>query len=169
MLSEQLRAAPLLRWAGCFGVEEGDVRDGVRAVRHAAALLDAPGRAVWLFPQGAQRPQWERPLGFRPGAALVARRASDAGLAHAVVPVSFHYELGERERPEAWVLIGEPLSLSPADPQEVTRLLEAAVLRGLDELQRRVLSRDPPQSLWPEPGRLGEGAASRLLSRWLRA
>ena len=164
MLAGQLRAAPLLRWAGCFGLEQDDIRDGVRAIRHAASLLDTPGRAVRIFPQGAQRPQWMRPLLFQPGAALVSRTARAAGHSHAVVPISLHYELGERERPEAWVRIGEPMAGARSDPHAETQALEQAVRAGLDELQLRVLSGERPRSLWPGPARLGEGMASRLLA-----
>lgn len=166
MLAAQLRNAPLLRWAGCFGVEEGDARDGLRAVRHAAALLDRPGRAVWLFPQGAQRPGWFRPLGFRPGAALVARRAREAGRPFHAVPISLHYELGEREQPEAWVQVGAPLPLGLGDPREETAALEAAVSAGLEVLRARVLAGEAPPGLWPAPVRLGEGPAARLLARF---
>lgn len=155
MRAEPLRQAPLLRWAGCFGLEAGDPRDGARVVRHAAALLDRPGRAVWVFPQGAQRPQWERPLGFSRGFELIARRAPRALL----VPLSLHYELCEREQPEAWVHFGPPVS----DPSK----LEAAVTSGLDALMARVRAGPPVPSLWPEPRRLGEGPASRLLARVL--
>jgi 1-acyl-sn-glycerol-3-phosphate acyltransferase len=156
MRAPQLRAAPLLRWAGCFGLEPDDPKDGARAVRHAASLLDRPGRVVWVFPQGAQRPQWVRPLGLSRGFELIARRAPQAAL----LPLSLHYEVGEREQPEAWVCFGAPLG-APA-------LLEESITAGLELLQQRISAGPPPAGLWPEPERLGEGAASRLLARLLR-
>lgn len=151
-----LRGAPILRWAGAFGVEEGDPRDGARAIRYAARFLDRPGRAVWIFPQGRQRPQWERPLLFRGGAASIARRAPGAAL----VPFALHYELGERERPEAWIHFGAPLS----DP----RALESAVEEGLARVRAAILAGAFAPSLLPARRRLGEGPASRLLARAVR-
>ena len=153
MRADQLRAAPLLRWAGAFGVED-EPRDRARALRWSVRFLDRPGRALWLFPQGALRPQWQRPLGFQRGADLIAR-ASGAP----VVPVSLHYELSERERPEAWVQIGEPVA-----PEG----LEAAIERGLDEIRSRIASGRAPTSSWPAPARLGEGIFTRALAVMVR-
>ena len=159
MLASQLRRHPQLAWIGAFGAEE-DARDGARALRHAARLLDRPGRAVWLFPQGRQRPQWARPLGFKGGAALLARRVPGA----AVVPVALHYELGERERPEAWLRFGPPMA-----PGFSTDALEAAVELQLFELARAVLEGCDVPSLFALPRRLGEGPASRALARLVRS
>lgn len=155
MRADKLREAPLLRWAGCFGLTRADPKDGARAVRHAAGLLDRPGRVVWVFPQGEQRPQWQRPLGFLRGHELIARRAPQA----VVLPMALHYEVGEREQPEAWVWFGAPVEAARA---------EEAVTAGLEEVQARIAAKDIPQSLWREPSRLGEGAASRLLARLAR-
>jgi 1-acyl-sn-glycerol-3-phosphate acyltransferase len=129
MRADQLRRAPLLRWAGATGVEE-DALDGARALRFGARFLDRPGRALWLFPQGRLRPQWARPLGFREGAGFIARRSGAT-----LLPVSIHYEPGEREQPEAWVRIG-----APTDPAG----LERAVEQGLDEIRARILAGTAP-------------------------
>lgn len=153
MRADQLRRAPLLRWAGATGVAE-DALDGARALRFAARFLDRPGRALWLFPQGRLRPQWARPLGFREGAAFIARRSGAT-----LLPVSIHYEPCEREQPEAWVRVGPP-----AGPEA----LERAVEEGLDEICARILAGRAPESLWPAPARLGEGLFSRLAARALR-
>lgn len=153
MRADQLRRAPLLRWAGAIGVDD-DARDGARALRFAARFLDRPGRALWLFPQGRLRPQWARPLDFRGGAGFIARRSGAT-----LLPVSLHYEPGEREQPEAWVRIGPPTG--PAS-------LERAVEQGLDAIRARILDGAGPASQWPAPARLGEGLFSRLAARALR-
>ncbi len=154
MRADQLRRAPLLRWAGATGVDD-DALDGARALRFGARFLDRPGRALWLFPQGELRPQWARPLGFREGAGFIARRSGAT-----LLPVSIHYEAGEREQPEAWVRIGPPTNAAS---------LEGAVEQGLDEIRARILADSaPPESLWPAPPRLGEGVFSRLAARAMR-
>lgn len=160
MRADQLRAAPLLRWAGAFGVED-DPRDRALALRWSARFLDRPGRGLWIFPQGALRPQWQRPLGFQRGAALIAR-ASGA----LAVPVSLQYELSEREQPEAWVQIGDPIEAALLE--ETPSLLESAVTRGLDQLAERIASGALPESPWPAPARLGEGLFTRALAAVLR-
>ncbi|MBS2021940.1 MAG: lysophospholipid acyltransferase family protein [Deltaproteobacteria bacterium] len=162
MLASELRKAPFLRWLGCFGVEAGDPRDGARAILHAARLLDRPGRALWLFPQGAQRPQWQRPLAFQRGAEVVASRVEHE--AFAVVPVSLHYELGEAEAPEVWVRLGPPATSTPRVAD-----LERSVQQGLDELTQRISAGIPLASQWPSRERLGQGVASRALARLLGA
>ena len=159
MLASQLQAMPMLRHAGGVGVDLADPRDGARAIRLAARLLDRPGRALWLFPQGAQRPQWARPLGFRRGAELIARLAPGA----LVVPVALHYELSEGERPEAHVALGELLPRGAPIEQ-----LEAAVVELLEGIKGGILAGAPAPSIWERPRRLGQGPASRLLSALLR-
>ena len=154
MRADQLRKAPLLRWVGAVGVED-DPRDGARAVRLAVRFLDRPGRALWIFPQGTLRPQWQRPLGFRGGAELIARRSGAV-----VLPVSLQYELGEGEQPEAWVRVGEPA---------LPGRLEEEVARGLDALCARIAESRALPSLWPAPRRLGQGIFARVAARALRA
>ncbi len=153
MRADQLRNAPLLRWAGATGVEDSAL-DGARALRFAVRFLDRPGRALWLFPQGRLRPQWARPLGFRGGADLIARRSGAI-----LLPVSLHYEVGEREQPEAWVRVGPPTDGNS---------LEHAVEQGLDAIRARILSGGAPAGLWPAPARLGEGIFSQIAARVLR-
>ena len=96
---------------------------------------------------------WERPLEFQRGVELIARRAPQAAL----LPLSLHYEVGEQ--PEVWVRLGAPV--------DAPEKLEDAVAAGLDLLKDRVRGGPPLPGLWPEPQRLGEGPATRLLARLL--
>ncbi len=116
-----LRRLPWLRSVGALALDRGGLaaRAGLRA---AAAVLDRPGRAVWIFPQGRQRPPWLRPLGIRPGVGLVAR-ASGAP----IVPVALTYTFREGDRPAALVHLGSPV---PADR------LEEALVAGLEVVDR---------------------------------
>ncbi len=43
-----------------------------------------------------------------------------------------------------------------------------SITAGLQQVQQRLSSGAPPVGLWPEPARLGEGPAGRLLARLLR-
>jgi 1-acyl-sn-glycerol-3-phosphate acyltransferase len=132
-----LRRLPFFGKVGAFGVDRGDPADGARALHYAAGLLDRPGRLVWIFPQGRERPITERPLVFRPGSAEVARLARRAR----VLPVGLRYELGEDERPVAWVSIGAPLDAAGTRPLEVTAaraLQEDAVAAELDRIDAAI-------------------------------
>ncbi len=130
MDASNLRKLPFFSRIGAFGVDLDDPADGARALRYAARLLrGGPGRMVAVFAQGRERPVTERPLGFRPGSAELARLAPGAR----VVPFALRYEMQGDEKPHAYVAFGAPLGAE----RSVARAREAqegAVTRLLDEL-----------------------------------
>ncbi|HEU4405854.1 MAG TPA: lysophospholipid acyltransferase family protein [Polyangiaceae bacterium] len=131
MDASNLRKLPFFSRIGAFGVDLGDPADGARALRYAARLLrgGGPRRMVAVFPQGSERPVTERPLGFRPGSAELARLAPAAG----VLPFALRYEMQAEEKPNAYVAFGAPLG--PERSVAAARAAqEAAVARLLDEL-----------------------------------
>lgn len=105
MDAANLRRLPFFAKVGAFGVDRGSRRDGAEATRYAVSLLDRPGRLVWIFAQGEERPLHE-PLRFLGGAARVAVRAPET----TVLPVGLAYGFGAVEAPEVFVGIGSPLS-----------------------------------------------------------
>lgn len=88
----------------------------------AAAHLVGPGRALWIFPQGRQRPEQLRPLEFKGGVATLARLSGAA-----VLPIGLRYAMLESPAPAAVVRVGAPLELPSAAEVEaaVTALLDA--------------------------------------------
>lgn len=131
MDAKNLRRLPFFGLVGAFGVDLGVPEDGARAIRYAAKLLDRPGRVVWIFAQGRERPVTARPLGFRGGTAEIARVARRA----AVVPVALRYEHGARPAPDVYVSFGAPMERATSRDAEVARLAqEAAVTAELDAL-----------------------------------
>lgn len=129
MDADNLRRLPFFAMVGAFGVDPASPSDGASAMRYAARLLDAPGRMVWVFPQGRERPVTERPLGFRPGSAEVARVARCV-----TVPIGLRYEHRGHERPELLMSIGEPLPWTK-DVAGARAAHEAAVTARLDRLE----------------------------------
>ncbi len=136
MLAKNLAERFFFARAGGFGVDTDRAGDGAAGIRHAASLLDRPGRAVWIFPQGREQPQDKRPLGFARGAGVVHRLAPEAR----VVPVGIVYRFGGHERPELWVSFGTSRGTS-------TRQLEADVTHELDRIAEVVAGPEPT----PEP------------------
>jgi 1-acyl-sn-glycerol-3-phosphate acyltransferase len=119
---------PFLGRIGAFGVDRRDPADGPAVIAYAAALLDRPGRAVWVFPQGRERPVTERPLAFRRGSAEIARSA-----AAVTVPLALRYEFGGTERPQLLVDIGPPVA-PEGDVETLRARQEAAVTEALERI-----------------------------------
>lgn len=108
----QLARFPFFRWAGAFSVNRGSPRAAAASVSYAAELLRAaPGRLLWIFPQGRLLPQDHRPLRIERGAAAIARRSGGATL----WPVALRYEFGARQRPDALVRLGVPHRVDALD------------------------------------------------------
>jgi len=98
--AETLVQNPWMRHAGVIPLRGGlALRDSVREV---AEFLDRPRRVAWFFPQGRQRPDSVRPLGFHGGVRLFS------GIAPAL-PVALAYAFREVEIPAAMLDVGAPL------------------------------------------------------------
>ncbi len=129
MDAKNLHRLPFFARVGAFGVDLRDATDGAAAIRYAAKLLDRPGRLVWLFPQGRERPVTARPLGFLGGSAAIARVARRA----VTLPVAIRYEHGPTERPNLYVAIGQ--AIPPERNLTLARdRQEAAVERALAQI-----------------------------------
>ena len=172
MDARNLRRLPFFARVGAFGVDLDQPRDGARAVRYARRLLDRPGRAVFVFPQGAERPSSWRPLRFRAGAAAIARGAPDAR----VVPMALRYEHAGDERPHLLVAFGAPLEAPPPGEAEgATRgraleagvaAQEAAVEALLGAIDQRLESREGARTLHRFTPSWWATASERVLA-WL--
>ncbi len=161
---ENLGRFPIFTRLGGVPLDRERPRAGLRL---AAGLLDRPRRALWIFPQGHERPPHLRPLGFRRGVSILARLAPSDAL---VVPVGIHYAFREGHYPAALVSMGAGI-----DPREVAqadgvRRLEGAVERELARIDRELEGTEP--GFVPiVPSRLrrpDRGAGARLLDRLLR-
>ncbi|AKT37314.1 uncharacterized protein CMC5_014460 [Chondromyces crocatus] len=170
MDAKNLRRLPFFAKVGAFGVDLESPADGAAAIKYAVKLLDRPGRAVWVFPQGRERPAGERPLGFRPGAAEIARVARRAR----VVPVGLRYELGAEEQPKLYVSFGAPVA-ALRDAVTGRRVQEQAVEAELDRIHEALCAvADGGEGLaaFARVHRAKESAVGplleRLLAHWTR-
>lgn len=136
MEARNLRRFPFLGRVGGFGVERDVPGDGGRAIAYGAALLDRPGRVVWVFPQGREAPRHRRPLVFKRGAAVMAAAAP---IPARWVPVAVDYVFGATERPTVWMSFGTPHDGSPGADADVSAGVQAAaVARELERIAAAV-------------------------------
>lgn len=137
MDARNLERLPFFGKVGAFGVDLGDPRDGARAIRYAASLLTERNRLVWIFPQGRERPVTARPLGFHPGSGAIARLARGA----VTIAGGLRYEMGNTQRPSAWVSFSEPLARA-RNHDEARDAQEAMVTSELARIDRALVDGD---------------------------
>jgi 1-acyl-sn-glycerol-3-phosphate acyltransferase len=144
MDAKNLRRLPFFAKIGAFGVDLDEPRDGARALRYAARLLDRPGRMVLVFPQGRERPITARPLDFRPGSGELSRLCRRA----ATIPYAVRYEMGADEKPVIWAKIQPELpAFRRAD--EARAAQEASVTEALDAIDRTLITGDDEDAFTP--------------------
>jgi 1-acyl-sn-glycerol-3-phosphate acyltransferase len=167
MNAANLRRFPFLGRVGGVGVEPDDAEDGRQVITYLTQLLKTRGRLVWIFPQGQEQRGRHAMDEFKPGAAIICKKAPATRL----IPVGLRYEFGATEHPEIFVAIGEPLppsfsirSQRQAQQQAVEKLLEQ-----IDErLRHGPDAADSFELLWQKkPSRMSL-VAQNLLSRLTR-
>lgn len=146
---------------GALPLARDDALAARRQLLTATRLLDQPGRALWIFPQGEQRPAHLRPLGFRAGVRLLMNQAHCP-----VVPVAITPIWRNRPEPALFIHLGAPVSPS-TEKSAVVRSLEESVAAGLARLDVLAAGDVPlPPALLRGSGRSAEdGIAAWLLAR----
>lgn len=122
MDAANLDRLPFFRWLGAMPIDRSGRARARSGLRDAAAWLDRPGRSLWVFPQGRQRPAHLRPLGLERGTELITR-ASGA----TIIPVALNYGFREHDCPAAVACFGGPLDPAPT----LLAALEPALADGL--------------------------------------
>lgn len=126
MDARNLRKLRFLGWLGALPLDRSSPERSRECLQSAAELLDRPGRNIWIFPQGRQRPAHLRPLDLKHGVQLMHDH-NPVG----VVAVSIGYVFLERDRPAAMVRFSEPID---AGGDDLLPAVEAAMLDGLDRI-----------------------------------
>lgn len=157
MDKRSLDRLPFMGALGALPLDRSSRETAEADLAAAAALLDRPGRAVWIYPQGRQRPHHVRPLGYRRGVERLAR-ASGA----AVLPLALAYPFGDPPQPEAHARFGTPLD--PKAP-DLAAHIEAETASLLDAVDAAFLAGAPPERLLSRArGKSPEGGlGARLL------
>lgn len=163
MDAQGLARYPFFAWVGALPLHRGPAKRTLLEMRAASALLDRPGRALWIFPQGRQRAPHLRPFELQPGV-LWLSRASGAR----VVPLALSYAYRRASEPSILASFGAPL---PAGAPSLLRDLEAQWSDALGRIDRFVdraqgdFAAALPSRLCPEHG---VPAAGRALAWWSR-
>jgi 1-acyl-sn-glycerol-3-phosphate acyltransferase len=162
MDAANLRRLPFFGWAGAIPLDRSSPIASRRGLKNAAEILTHPGRSVWVFPQGRQRPSWLRPLDLRPGVRLLARLSGAR-----VIPVSLTYAFREAPQPSAVVRFGTPLE---PRRQDLMAAIEERIVEGLVENDRFIESGEGYTPLvQPRGQRREDGVGARLLVHFGRS
>lgn len=165
MDAQNLRRLPFFRWLGAIELARGDDAGSYHDLMRSLQLLSAPGRALWLFPQGRQRPPHIRPLALQSGVALLAQQSRLP-----IVPVSISYAYLDAPKPRIVIHFNQAIdSFASTEKEHVPwrrslYMLESRIVAGLDANDRFVvdnqgdyrplLDRDAPSTDTPAGARL---------------
>ena len=126
MDARNLRGLPFLGWVGALPLDRSSHERSRQCLESCAALLDRPGRAMWIFPQGRQRPAHLRPLDLRHGVQTLHEHAPVD-----VVAVSVNYVFLERDRPAALIRFATPHAGAEVAGAALLSAVEHDLLDGL--------------------------------------
>lgn len=126
MDATNLRTLPFMGWVGALPLDRSSHERSRQSLEASADLLDRPGRALWIFPQGRQRPAHLRPLDLKPGIGILCDRNPVD-----VVAVSVNYLFLERDRPAAVVRFSAPVASSDIAGPSLLPTVENLILGGL--------------------------------------
>lgn len=135
MDAQNLSRLPFFGWVGALPLDRSTPERSRQCLEASADLLTRPGRAIWIFPQGRQRPAHLRPLDLRPGLRIMhSRNPVD------VIAVSLDYVFLERNRPAAIVRFSTPMTGDVAAGDALLPAVENALLGGLADIDLAVLA-----------------------------
>jgi 1-acyl-sn-glycerol-3-phosphate acyltransferase len=127
---------------GFFGIDPRSPAGAARFLRTSLAILDQGDAALWITPQGRFADPRERPLGFEPGLAHLARRLSRGWL----LPLALEFPFWEEKTPEVLVLAGEPIQVREhpsLDVRQWNALLESRLEEAMEKLAVKSIRRQP--------------------------
>lgn len=154
MLDEQLSRYRFFHRVGAFGIRPGLPRSVLETLRYSAEVLQDPGNALCLFPQGELRYHALRPLVFQRGLERILKLC---GRTFQLLPLGIRCELLEDQRPEAFFLADRSYTLA-ADSFAGISWLEAEHTALLERLETAIRAR--------ESGRILLKGKTPLDDRW---
>ena len=170
-----IRTLPFLGWLGALPLDRSTPDRARGCLQSCAAVLDRPGRALWIFPQGRQRPAHLRPLDIKGGLGILHDHNPVD-----LIAVSLDYVFLERDRPAALVHFSKPIpggdvggpGLLPAVEGALVdglAVIDTAVMAATDGRRARTHPRDPLPGFSALVAPRGRATQDGLGSRMLRA
>ena len=145
---------PFMKRLGFFPVERGTGRGARQFLRTASAILEHPGHALWITPQGHFTDARQRTDRFEVGLGHLATRCPMVRF----IPLAIEYTWWFERSPEILIAFGPPVSGPDADHE-----------RALADLQDRLAAasqaRDPADFETLVSGRAGVGGFYDLWRR----
>lgn len=135
MDAANLRALPFMGWVGALPLDRSSHERSRQCLEVSADLLDRPRRALWIFPQGRQRPAHLRPLDLKPGIDILHHQNPVD-----IVAVSINYVFLERSRPAAVVRFSAPIAGAELMGKSVLPAVDDALLDGLAAIDEAVVA-----------------------------
>jgi len=158
MDESNLARMPFFGWVGALPIDRSQARRSLGQLRAAATLLERPGDAMWIFPQGTQRPAHLRPLDVKGGVSVLAEHAGAT-----VVPLALNYLFRQTELPAAVATLGEPLEPQALGRRGLAPALEAALEEGLRRIDAFVTQGAGEFEELSAPRRRGDAPATAKL------
>ena len=159
MDADSLRRLWFFGAIGALPLRRSSAREARADLAAASTRLSGPGRALWIFPQGRQRPSHLRPLGLASGVAWIAQQSRAPTL-----PLSISYLFRETPQPAIFATFGDPIPFRSR--RTFLRDLEDALTDGLDHNDAAQSgASDDFAPLWPASGRPSVPLGGRLLTR----
>lgn len=124
---------------GTFSIDRSNPRNAVRSINFAAQILNNGNNALWIFPQGEMLPSQNRPITFFTGIARIINKTSKVF----AVPITFHYEFIEEQRPEIFISVSEPIEFTNPNynPKLLTNKLKDILVNDLESQKLNISKR----------------------------
>ena len=165
MDAEALQKYGILKRIGIFPVEMKSPRGAVQFLRTGEAILKSGG-VLWVTPQGRFCDPRERPLEFKPGMAALAARVAAAQGDCTLLPLAIEYPFWDERLPETLLYFADPVRvLAGENAESVQQRSILALQAGLDEMQKRALTRNAHGFEVLSRGNLGAGGFYALGQR----
>lgn len=163
-----LKQYKVLAKLGFFGVDLKSNRGAANFLKTTAELLQRPGTALWLTPEGRFADARDHAAELMPGLAHLCTKM-DRGV---VLPVAMEYVFWDERLPECLVQIGEPVSIADHRSRSKSQWTEALTTRlreSQTDLARRAIERLPEpfeNLLRGKQGASGVYDLARRLKSW---
>lgn len=127
-----LKRFPFFSRLGAFSINRDSLKDVKMSLNYAKERLQE-GSSVWMFPQGEERHQEERPLQLASGATYLAKAARSVSI------FSFYYSFSHEQQPDVYIRTRQ-IEIPPGRTSNQTEFLTAAMTRLYDDVRLDAMS-----------------------------